>query len=165
MFRDRRFQWLLFAVALSLGLASLYFEFIIGLVPCPLCIMQRFAVFALTVCLLLKLLFTNKKLRCGFAAGALFLSFTGLFFAARQVYLQSLPADKVPACGPSLEMLMKYFPAQDVVHALFYGTGNCAKIDWTFLGGSMAFWSMLAFIGFAISLFGEAYLSRKKPLK
>ena len=161
MFKDRRFQWFLFTVALSLSLASLYFEFIVGLVPCPLCIMQRLAIFSLTALLLFKLLFSNKKLRCAFAAICLLISFTGLFFASRQVYLQSLPADKVPACGPSLEMLMKYFPTQDVIHALFYGTGNCAKVDWTFLSLSMAFWSMLAFIGFVIALFGEAYQLRK----
>ena len=165
MFKNRRFQWFLFAVALSLSLASLYFEFIIGLAPCPLCIMQRFAVFVLTITLFFKLLFSSKKLRCGFAIGALFISFTGLFFASRQVYLQSLPADKVPACGPSLEMLMKYFPTQDLIHALFYGTGSCAKIDWTFGGASIAFWSMLAFIGFIIALLGEAYQSRKRALK
>jgi disulfide bond formation protein DsbB len=157
MFVDRRFQWFLFTIALSLSLASLYFELVVGLAPCPLCIMQRVAVFFLTFLLLFKLLFTNKKLRGVFSALALLVSFTGLFFASRQVYLQSLPSDKVPACGPSLEILMKYFPAQDVMHALFYGTGNCAKVDWTFLGASMAFWSMLVFVGFVIALLGEAY--------
>jgi len=157
MFMDRRFQWLLFTIALSLSLASLYFEFIVGLTPCPLCIMQRYSVFLLTIFLLFKLVFSNKKLKCGFSILALLMSFIGLFFAARQVYLQSLPIDKVPACGPSLEVMMKYFPMQDVVHALFYGTGNCAKIDWTFLGASMAFWSMLAFIGFVVALLCESY--------
>lgn len=155
MFMDRRLHWLMFFGALALSLSSLYFEFVVGLKPCPLCIMQRLAIFLLTLCLLLKVVLPNKKVRCGFAISSLFFSLFGLFFAVRQVYLQSLPASKVPACGPSLEMLMKYFPWQDTVHALFYGSGDCAKIDWTFLGGSMAFWSMIAFIGFASFIFAE----------
>ena len=165
MFMDRRLHWLMFFGALALSLSSLYFEYIVGLVPCPLCIKQRICIFLLTLFLLLKLIVPNKKLRCGFAFASLFFSVVGLFFASRQVYLQSLPASDVPACGPSLEMLMKYFPWQDTMHALFYGSGDCAKIDWTFLGGSMAFWSLIAFAGFAIFLIAEARQRSHIPTK
>ncbi len=92
MFLDRRFHWLMFLGALALSLASVYFEFVVGLKPCPLCIMQRLAMFLLTLFLLLKLMFANKKVRCGFACASLFASGFGFFIAVRQVFLQSLPA-------------------------------------------------------------------------
>lgn len=152
---DKRFHWLLFLGALTLSSASLYFEHVVGLKPCPLCIMQRIAMFLLTIFLLIKVLLKSPKAQ--FVACSLAFAATefGLFIASRQVYLQSLPEDKVPACGPSLEMLYKYFPLKDLLHALFYGTGDCAKIDWTLLGMSMAFWSLMAFVGFSICLLIE----------
>lgn len=155
MFKDRRLHGLMFLGALALSLASLYFEFVVGLKPCPLCIMQRLSIFLLTIFLFLKYVLPSKKMHCGVSIAAFIASNLGFLFAMRQVYLQSLPASEVPACGPSLEMLLKYFPWQEVMHALFYGSGDCAKVDWTFLGGSMAFWSMLAFLGFSTFIFFE----------
>jgi disulfide bond formation protein DsbB len=159
---DKRLQWGLFVLALTISLASLYFEFIVGLLPCPLCIMQRLAAFLLTIFLLLKLLVTKDVIRKVMAGLSMFSAFLGTFFAVRQVYLQSLPENEVPACGPSLDMLIQYFPMQDILRALFYGTGDCAKVDWTFLGGSMAFWSMLAFVFFSVCLILEALARRKQ---
>lgn len=160
---DKRFHWLMFLGALTLSLASLYFEHVVGLKPCPLCIMQRIAMFLLTCCLLAKLIAKSSKAQFVCCCLAFAATEFGLFIAARQVYLQSLPEDKVPACGPSLEMLYKYFPLKDLMYALFYGTGDCAKIDWTLFGLSMAFWSMLAFIGFSICLLLEI-ISRRQSL-
>ncbi len=152
---DKRFHWLMFLGALSLSLASLFFEHFIGLKPCPLCIMQRIAMFLLTCFLLVKVLVKSNRAQFVCCCLAFAATELGFFIAARQVYLQSLPEDKIPACGPSLEMLYKYFPVNDLLHALFYGTGDCAKIDWTFLGMSMAFWSFVAFFGFSVCLLLE----------
>lgn len=160
---DKRFHWLMFLGALTLSLASLYFEHVVGLKPCPLCIMQRIAMFLLTCFLLAKLIEKSDKAQFVYCCLAFAATEFGLFIAARQVYLQSLPEDKVPACGPSLEMLYKYFPLKDLMYALFYGTGDCAKIDWTLFGLSMAFWSMLVFIGFSICLLLEI-ISRRQAL-
>lgn len=158
----KRALWGLFFIALAISFTSVYFEFVVGLLPCPLCIMQRLAIFLLTLSLFLRLVLPFAKARCLFAISSIGFSWLGFFFALRQVYLQSLPMDKVPACGPSLDILIQYFPWQDVMHALFYGTGDCAKVDWTFLGGSMALWSLVAFAFFAVVLSLEGRLRSAK---
>jgi disulfide bond formation protein DsbB len=62
------------------------------------------------------------------------------------VWLQSLPADQIPACLPGLDALLHYFPWQDILHALFWGSGDCAEINWQWLGLSMPVWSLLYFL-------------------
>lgn len=149
------FRFMLFLMALSVSVASLYFEFVLKLMPCPLCIMQRLAVFLLTISLFGWWYSKREKWQKLFIAISLIFSSGGIFFASRQLYLQSLPADQVPACGPSLDFLIQYFPLQDIVHALFYGTGDCAKVKWTFLGGSLAFWSCMLFCFFTMVLLSQ----------
>ena len=70
----------------------------------------------------------------------------GIFFASRQLWLQSLPPNDVPACLPGLDILIHYFPWRDVGHALFWGTADCAEVTWTAFGLSMPFWSLLYFL-------------------
>jgi disulfide bond formation protein DsbB len=75
----------------------------------------------------------------------------GLFFALRQLWLQSLPPGAAPACMPGLDILINYFPWQDVARALLWGTGDCAEATWSFLNISMAGWSALYFLFMAIT--------------
>jgi disulfide bond formation protein DsbB len=42
------------------------------------------------------------------------------------------------------------FPLERVIPMLFSGSGDCAKVDWTFLGLTIANWSFLVFIGMAL---------------
>ncbi len=70
----------------------------------------------------------------------------GLFFAARQLWLQSLPAGQVPACMPGLDIMIHYFPWQTVAKALFWGAGDCAEVTWSMFGITMAGWSALYFL-------------------
>ncbi|MGK0441061.1 MAG: disulfide bond formation protein DsbB [Pseudohongiellaceae bacterium] len=72
----------------------------------------------------------------------------GLAAAGRQVWLQHLPADLVPACGPSLEYMLDTFPFAEALKILVLGDGNCAEVDWTFASFSMAEWSLAWFAGF-----------------
>ena len=72
-------------------------------------------------------------------------SVAGIWVAGRQVWLQSLPEDEVPLCGPPLEYILEVFPFGDLLSALFIGDGNCAEISWQFLGLSMAGWSCIWF--------------------
>jgi disulfide bond formation protein DsbB len=67
----------------------------------------------------------------------------GAAVAARQVWLQHLPADMVPACGPGLEYLLKKFPLADVLGKVLMGSGECAEAGWKFLGLTIAGWSLL----------------------
>jgi len=81
-----------------------------------------------------------------FYAAIIFLaSAAGIWVAGRQVWLQSLPEDEVPLCGPPLEYILEVFPFGDLLSALFIGDGNCAEISWQFLGLSMAGWSCIWF--------------------
>ena len=72
----------------------------------------------------------------------------GSGFSPRQLWLQSLPADEVPACGPGLDYMLEVFPLSDVLKAMVMGTGNCAEVTWTFLSLSIPAWVLLAFAGF-----------------
>jgi disulfide bond formation protein DsbB len=78
------------------------------------------------------------------------ISILGIFVAGRQVWLQSLPADEVPECGPGLEYMIDAFPLSDIIKELLHGSGDCAEAIWHFMGLSMAAWSLICFIGFFI---------------
>ena len=70
--------------------------------------------------------------------------------AGRQVWLQHLPPDKVPQCGPDLAFMLENFPLSRTLNTLFSGTGECAVVDWTFLGLSIAEWSLAWFVGLVL---------------
>lgn len=143
-----------------LGLAALacaallgfgyYLQYGQGLQPCPLCLVQRgffYAVMAIGIVGALH----GRWARFYGIAGALFAA-GGAATAARQVWLQHLPPDKVPACGPDLFFMLDNFPLSRVLRTLVAGTGECAVVDWTFLGLSIAEWSLLCFVALAILL-------------
>lgn len=146
----KRWQLLLTFISFFVLACSFYFEYIKGLQPCPLCIMQRICVF-----LLFMLCFIGsaiRSLRAGILIAFLhfFMAACGLFFAGRQLWLQSLPPGQAPACMPDLDVLIRYFPWRDVFHSLFLGTGDCAKVTWQWLGLPMPAWSALYFFGMLI---------------
>lgn len=139
-----------FAVAGLLGYGY-YAEYIDGLEPCPLCITQRFFFFLTGVLGLIA--FIHKP--GAFAArvygvlGTIF-ALGGAVFATRQLWLQSLPEDQVPACGPSLSYILDSFPLSEALSVLMRGDGNCAEISWIFLGISMPGWALIWFVLLAI---------------
>jgi len=139
-----------FSVAGLLGFGY-YLEFIKGLEPCPLCITQRF--FLLVSGLLGLLAAIHKPAQTGtwiYAGIGTLTAIAGGFFSGRQLYLQSLPADQVPACGPSLEFILETFPLSEAISILLRGDGNCAEVAWTFMGLSIPGWTLVVFVGFAI---------------
>ena len=133
------------ACAVILGI-GLYMEFVMGLDPCMLCMGQRFVYLAMAFVFMLAALhnpyFGGHK-RYGFLL--FLLSLLGLGAAGRQLYLQSLPADLVPACGPSFSYMVDAFPLVEVIITMFKGSGSCAEIQWTFLSLSIAGWSFVLF--------------------
>lgn len=68
-----------------------------------------------------------------------------MWFSARQLWLQNL-SDTAPSCGANLEYIINSLPFKDVLFAIFLGDGNCAKVEWTFFGLSIAGWSLILFI-------------------
>lgn len=127
---------------------AIFSQFQWGLNPCPLCIFQRIAYAGLGVAFLLGGLHAPKgKLgRRLYGLLALIPGGTGIAIGARHVWLTHLPADQVPECGPPLQFMMETNPLTDVIRKVLTGSGECAKVDWTFLGLSMPAWSLLWFI-------------------
>lgn len=126
---------------------ALYTQYVDGLDPCPLCMSQRFF-YVLTAALALLGALHNRRrgLYGGLVAAA---ALGGAGVAGRQVWLQHLPPNEVPACGPSLEYMLQTLPFGDVLVRMLKGDGNCAVVDWQFLGLSMAEWSLLWFLALA----------------
>jgi disulfide bond formation protein DsbB len=134
----------------ELLIIAYYFQYVKGLTPCPLCIIQRLAVFGLALWFLV-LAITNAKrggwLNRGVNGFAAITALGGIAAAGRQVWLQYLPADQVPACGPSFDFMLNVFSGTELLTELFRGSGECAKVDWTLFGFSMAQYT-LAFFSF-----------------
>lgn len=124
-----------------------YLQFHVGLEPCPLCIFQRMAVFALGVVFLIA--FVHNPARLGARIYSVLLgvsALTGIGLAARHLYIQAQPAGSVPACGATLDFMLQAFPLTEVIRKVLTGSGECAKVDWTFLGLSMPAWVLAAFL-------------------
>lgn len=129
---------------------ALYAQHGLGLEPCPLCILQRVAVIVLGGLFLAALLHGPGR-RGAAVYGVLMLvaAGAGMVVAGRQVWLQNLPAQDVPACGPGFDYLMDVFPLTDALAMIFEGSGECAEVSWQLLGLSMAGWVLvvLALLG------------------
>lgn len=125
---------------------SFYVQYAVGLAPCPLCLMQRFMMFALLFVALRGLLGFTKRRACVLGCFQLLFSSGGLFFAARQLWLQSLPSTETGMCLPGIESLMHKLPWQDIVHVFIWGgSSSCGEVDWAFVGFSMPAWSAVYF--------------------
>ncbi len=135
----------LFLIAAGLLGFGLYLQHVVGLEPCPMCIMQRYA-FALAAVLAL-LAAVHGPGRSGvrvYAALIGLAALSGGAIAAWQSWLQIDPP-AIPECGPGLEFMLESFPLAEALPMIFRGAGDCAVIDWTFLGLSIANWSLLSF--------------------
>ena len=127
---------------------ALYMEHAMNLEPCPLCIMQRVMVIAVGAIALVAAIHNpqHKGIKV-YGAGLTMFALGGAGPAGRQLWLQSLPADEVPACGPSLDYLMDVFPLAEVLSLVLSGDGTCAEVVWTFLGISIPGWTLVGLIG------------------
>ena len=136
------------AVCALLLAFALYLQFHDGLLPCPLCIFQRIAFAALGLVLLAAGLHAPHGRRGRLAWGVLALlpAIAGIGLAWRHVWMQHLPPDQVPMCGPSLDFLMEAMPVTSVIRTVLTGSGECANVDWSFIGLSMPAWSLAWFV-------------------
>ncbi|QID19004.1 disulfide bond formation protein B [Nitrogeniibacter mangrovi] len=134
---------------------GLYLQHVEGLVPCPMCIMQRYAfVLVALIALLAGAHGSRGRGRKGWALLIALVAVAGLGVAARQSWIQRFPPDTID-CGPGLEYMIDSFPLGEALPMIFQGAGECTAIDWSFLGLSIANWSLLCFaavIGFALCI-------------
>ena len=148
---------LVFCLAL-LGTAY-YMEYALGLEPCPMCIIQRIAVALAGLAALIGLIHNQyPKVYFGLTA---FFSAGGAASATRHLYLQSLPADQVPTCGPDLAYLIDKSYFADALSMLFIGDGNCAEVMWSLLGISIPGWVLICCVLILISSSYPILISKK----
>lgn len=131
---------------------ALYAQHVQGYEPCPLCIFQRVAVIALGVVFLLGAALAPKGTggRRGWGLLAFLVAAVGAGVAGRHVWLQSLPPDQVPACGPPFEFMRETMGLGQLVSKVLTGSGECANVDWSLLGLSMPAWVLIAFVVLAV---------------
>jgi disulfide bond formation protein DsbB len=142
-----RLRFALPALACALLLAfGFYLQYGQGLQPCPLCLVQRgFFMAVMAVCVVAAVHDPRRRGSLAYGLLAALFALGGAAVAARQVWLQHLPPDKVPQCGPDLFFMMQNFPLSRTLKTLVSGSGECAAVDWTFLGLSIAEWSLACF--------------------
>ena len=144
--------WLALVAMACVGMllfGILYLQNYLGTVPCPMCIVQRYAMIGVIVWCLLGLS-ERSPVRTLMMSWLVFITAGfGAFVAARQTWLQWYPPEVV-TCGRDFYGMIENFPLQRAVPMIFKGGGDCSKVDWTFLGGSIANWSFLMFVSIAI---------------
>jgi disulfide bond formation protein DsbB len=137
-----------------------YFQYVKGIQPCPLCMMQRLAFYLLGLTCLLAALRKTWRNVCNILL--VIFSLFGLMLVGRQVWLQHLPAGQAPACAPGLNFMLYNFPLHETLKVLFYGSGDCAVVHWQFLSLNMAQWSGVFLVGFLVVALGLVWGSMKK---
>jgi disulfide bond formation protein DsbB len=131
---------------------ALYAQYVLILDPCPLCVFQRIATILLGIVFLVAAIHNPAKLGARVYAILVFLAAGGgVGVASWHVYLQNLPADKVPGCGPGFEYIMENFAFFDALGLIFQGSGECADVVWSLLGLSMPTWVIIGLGGLGIA--------------
>jgi disulfide bond formation protein DsbB len=141
---------------------ALYLQEEVGLEPCPMCILQRYAFIALGLVALAGAIHGPKGLALKLYGGlvALF-AIAGGGVAIRHIWVQHFPP-KVETCGADLDFLVSSFPLSKALPKIFQGTGSCSAVDWTMLGMSIPEWALVAFAGFAAVSVWAAFLRKPK---
>jgi len=133
-----------FLVCAGMIAFALYLQYFQGQEPCPLCILQRVAWMVLGAAFLVAAIHGPGRAGATIYGLVLFgVAAVGAGIAGRHVWLQNLPRDQVPACGPDLDFMLQQFPLAETLRRVLSGTGECAETGWTFLGLSIAGWSLL----------------------
>jgi protein dithiol:quinone oxidoreductase len=134
-----------FAACAGLLAYAYYAQMVLHLEPCPLCIFQRVGVFALGIVFLITA--AHDPVGWGRRVYAVLLGAAALGVigvAVRHLYIQSLPEGSIPACGASLDFMLKVFSLSEVLVKVLTGSGECAKVTWSFLGLAMPAWVLIA---------------------
>lgn len=143
----RTIDFLAFLLCAGLLGTAFYFELVMKLEPCPLCIVQRLVFILLAILFLISSLINFERItRLYYHLFISLMAGFGIFTAARQVWIEHLPPGQVPSCGASLHYLFQILPFTQALQVVFQGSGSCAKVTWRFLGLSMPTWALMFFI-------------------
>jgi disulfide bond formation protein DsbB len=157
----RRVLALVATVCVVLLAYGLYLQHGLGLEPCPMCIVQRYVLVLITLIAALTAFMPRKGLQMTGAALLVLLSGGGAFVAARQSWLQWYPPE-FASCGRDFYGMIETFPLQRAIPLIFKGSGDCSKVDWTFLGLSIANWSFLCFVVIGLLMLALLLVSGRK---
>lgn len=137
-----------FIACVGLLAYAYYAQYVLHLEPCPLCMFQRVGIFGVGIFFLLAAVHGPR--RWGgrvYAVGIALCALATIGVALRQLYIQSLPPGSIPACGASLDIMMRFFSFQEVLVKVLKGSGECAKVEWRLLGLAMPAWVLIAAAG------------------
>lgn len=139
--------FLVFMTVIGMSYALFFLQRHMGLMPCPLCIFQRIGLMVMGGFALIAALANPKSTALKLLLWISSLAGIGwaTTVAARHVWLQHLPADQVPSCGPGLDYWLDTLPILQVFKEVFAGSGECASISWTFMGLSIPEQSLIFF--------------------
>jgi protein dithiol:quinone oxidoreductase len=145
---NRQINFFAFIFCVGLMTTALYMQHVMELRPCYLCITQR--VFVLTTGMLVLLALLHNKGFKIYGSLTIISALGGGYFSVKQLWLQNLPIDQIPACGPPAEYLFNAFKFSEALSMLLQGDGNCATVQWTFLHLSIPGWTLISFLLLAI---------------
>lgn len=150
LWRSLSSRWLYLAGALVVGglfSAALYLQYVLREEPCPLCMLQRVIFIAIGVLFLGAAAHNAGRIgRHIYSTLIMLFALGGVATASRHIWLQHLPKDQVPACGPGLDYLLQNFPLAEVWQELMHGSGECAEKGWTFLALGLPEWSLCWYV-------------------
>jgi disulfide bond formation protein DsbB len=154
-------------LAVSLGCVGLlafglYLQHVVGLVPCPMCIVQRYALILIAIVAALAGATGQKSLQFTGVVLLVPMAGFGAFVAARQSWLQWYPPEVV-SCGRDFYGMIETFPLKRALPMIFRGGGDCTQVDWTFLGGSIANWSFVCFSVIALLMLSLLWFRSSRP--
>ena len=147
----RRVLALISVACVAMLAFGMYLQHVVGLEPCPMCIVQRYALILVAVFAGLASLGGKKGWWMSFTVLAVLAGGFGAFTAARQSWLQWYPPE-VATCGRDFYGMIENYPVRRAIPMIFRGSGDCSAIDWTFLGGSIANWSFVWFVVFGLAM-------------
>ena len=155
--------WLLIALG-CIGLLAfgLYLQHVVGLEPCPMCIVQRYVMILIAVFAFFGACLPSRRAASATGGVLALLAVGGAYVAARQSWLQWYPPEVV-SCGRDFYGMIETFPLKRAIPMIFKGGGDCSQVDWTFLGGSIANWSFVCFVGIALLALLTAWRSATAP--
>ncbi|MFC1694912.1 disulfide bond formation protein B [Pseudomonadota bacterium] len=151
LFRPRIWFFLVAVACAGMVSYALYVQHVEFLEPCPLCVFQRVAFIWIGAIALLAAIHNPGAVGrwiYGLLLGVGAIG--GMGVAGRHLWLQSLPSDQVPDCGMGLNYMLDTLPFTQVLAEVFYGSGECAEVDWSLFGLSMPGWTLLWYTGITI---------------
>ena len=149
----RQSPWLLLAIsALGLELSALYFQYILGLEPCIMCVYQRLAIVSIFVAGVIGTVGYKYIIARGIAyifwgIGAIW----GLIIAIEHVEMQENSGSLFFSCE-FIPNFPNWAPLHQWIPFLFEATGDCGEISWKLLNYSMPQWMIVVYGVFTITL-------------